>query len=606
MTRAPGSPPGRLAGSRPSRLARAVTIFVGLGACGGGTEPIWGRPDCTHALSSALSDSHALTVHGLGGASRLSVEAADRKLRTAAEFCGPGPRARLALSTRAALRDSAARATRTPEDLRVALSCWADLDSPGAPPEESARSLLRRADLALALDHRAEGFALLSQLTRRHPETPEGARATRALALLAPLAPEPASPSQAAVRPEPRPEPRKEVDFPGRVIDPARLGILFRATGDRPARLTRVQRWSTADFARMVLSFSEPVRYEQGLLPREGGRPARLYLDFPSTVLSPRIGRAHTVESHLVHGLRLGNHTPTRARMVADLAAPLRFEIYPLVEPYRVVVDLWRQGTSPLAARSASGVSAPLPVRLVALDPGHGGSEKGAVGPAGTLEKDVTLAVAREVARELGRGGLKAVLTRDSDQGLTLEERTALALTAGADLFVSIHANAEPTGTHWGVETYYLDVEGEEYPTRLASREERAAAKAVSPERLLAADLTTRATTALSKRLAESVQGGLVTEARRARPGVPDRGTRPGIFHVLVTARMPAILTEIAFLSHPEEEAALGDPAYQRRLAAGIARGILAHARSGPVPKAPQGPRRATPAPRPSTPPRRL
>jgi N-acetylmuramoyl-L-alanine amidase len=231
-------------------------------------------------------------------------------------------------------------------------------------------------------------------------------------------------------------------------------------------------------------------------------------------------------------------------------------------------------------------------VRVVALDPGHGGQENGAVGPGGTKEKDVTLAVAHSAATILRQHGLKAVLTREGDHGISLEERSALALTVGADLFVSIHANAEPTGKQAGIETYYLDLESDQYAARLAHRENRAAGgRPVSQYRLVLADLTTRALTRRSQRLAVGVHASLLAQARRQRPGLADRGVRRAIFHVLLTARVPGILTEVSFLSSPEGEAALRDPAYLQRLGAGIAEGVLAYARR-PGARAPAPPRR--------------
>jgi N-acetylmuramoyl-L-alanine amidase len=308
------------------------------------------------------------------------------------------------------------------------------------------------------------------------------------------------------------------------------------------------------------------------VLPAEGARPARLYIDFPGAQLARQVPRADAVKGHLVHGLRVANRPPASVRQVLELSGPLRYQIYPLRHPYRVVVDLWKP-----QARPAPPGGRPA-VRVVALDPGHGGAENGAVGPTGLKEKDVTLAIARHAAEALKRGGIKPVLTRDGDKTVSLEERTAIGLAVGADLFVSIHANADAKARQQGVETYYLDVGADEYSTRLAARENRAAGRAISAYRLVLADLTTRANTALSRRLADAVQRQLVAAARVGRPGLPDRGVRRAIFYVLLTARVPGVLTEVSFISHPQGEAALRQPQTLKRLGESIARGILSYA----------------------------
>ncbi|MDY0002944.1 MAG: N-acetylmuramoyl-L-alanine amidase [Polyangia bacterium] len=547
-----------------------VALVIALGCLTTCAEPPPAVPSgaCKSVLDAALGERDRLLAGGIRSLSRSSLDALARSLRTAAERCGRSEEGTKALTARAELHDAAARATGAPEDVEAALVAWADLDDPKAPV--SAEALWRRADLALSFDLRREAFTLLERLAERHPGSPQATRARQALALLGPLRPDPAPPRRP---PGPAPE---ESPLRGHAVDPDSLGLSFRASPERPARLTSVMRWSTPSFTRLVAVFDEPVRYLHGLLGKDEARPARIYLDFPATVLGDQVERAQAVEGHLVRGLRLASRPPSGARLVADLAEPVRFDIYPLQHPYRVVIDLWRVDGGKADARAERPA-----IRVVALDPGHGGPENGAVGREGTKEKDVTLAVARHAAEGLRKAGLKVVLTRDGDQGLSLEERSALALTVGADLFVSIHANAEPTGKHAGVETYFLDVASDKYAARLADRENRAAeGRPVSHYRLMLADLTTRATTVRSGRLARAVQAQLLGHARRRRPGLPDRGVRPAIFYVLLTARMPGILTEISFLTNPEGEAALKDPAYLELLGRGIAQGVLEYART--------------------------
>lgn len=536
-----------------------------------GPQPAPLEPPCKDALAAALQEHAATLQRGLRLASRARLEALAARLSTVSARCPKLAAAPAAVMARADLRDRIARISRSTEDLARAKLTWTQAVRAARTPDRAAFALARGADLALSFDDRAEGFSLLRSLAKRYPDTPPGRQARLALAILRPLAPTPtaARPHRQAARPRPR---APLADYRGRVIDPAQVGIRFGSHTTRPRRLTRFRHWSTPGFSRVVVWFDHPVRYAHGLLPPEPGRPARLYLDFPGARLARRVRGASPTPGHLVSGVRLANRPPTGVRLVLDLAKPCRFFVYPLEHPYRVVIDL--------AQGHDAGAAGPLPpVRVVALDAGHGGAQKGATGPTGLMEKDVTLNVARAAAGPLRKAGIRVILTRNSDQTLSLEERTAVAISAGADLFVSIHANAEPTGKQAGIETYVLNVESDRYAARIAARENQTAGHPVSRYRLSMVDMTTRALTAESRRLAKPVQAELLRAARRFRPGLRDRSIRQALFYVLLTARMPGILTEVSFLSNPAGERALRRPDYRRALGLALARGILRYAR---------------------------
>lgn len=239
-------------------------------------------------------------------------------------------------------------------------------------------------------------------------------------------------------------------------------------------------------------------------------------------------------------------------------------------------------------------------IRRVIVDAGHGGKDGGASGKRGTKEKDVNLAIAKALAKVLEeRLGVDVVLTRDKDVYLSLGKRVELAHRADADLFISVHSNAHRNRKYHGIETYYLNTTSSRYANRLAARENQeqwddAHLDAGDPSegaaeddaaalpggafgrdlKLLLADLAMRSATDDSRRLAGFVQSSLVSSARRVSPEVADLGVKHALFFVLLGARMPSILIESGFLSHPDEEKRLADPAYQRRLAEAIATGV--------------------------------
>jgi len=545
-----------------------VGTVVAMGCSAPTPQPA--SSDCASLAKRAQEVSRQVTDHKtVREISRADLERLDRLWAAAAQGCGKGPEALKSRLQRARRREDIARASRATEDIRTALLAYAEISRfhPKAP--QSAWALWRRASLALEFDQPRAGFALLTRLAKRHPLSSYGKRATAALATLSHLKP----PSSSSSKPAPRirPRPVAHPTIVGQAVDPDRLGIRFAETS-QPRQLLRVRRWSTPAFSRVVSYFARPVRYLHGVLPADGARPARLYVDYPGAQLGRKVPRADAVKGHLVHGLRVANRPPRSVRQVLELSGPLRYQIYPLRHPYRVVIDLWKPGL-----RHARTAGRPT-VRVVALDPGHGGTENGAVGPTGLKEKDVTLAIARHAAEALKKGGLKPALTRDSDKTVSLEERSAIALAVGADLFVSIHANADSKGQQQGVETYYLDVGADQYAARLAARENRAAGRSIGAYRLVLADLTTRANTAGSRRLAAVIQRYLYQAAKIGRPRLPNRGVRKAIFYVLLTARVPGVLTEVSFISHPRGEASLRQPETLKRLGESIARGILRYA----------------------------
>ncbi|OJT20002.1 N-acetylmuramoyl-L-alanine amidase [Archangium sp. Cb G35] len=215
-----------------------------------------------------------------------------------------------------------------------------------------------------------------------------------------------------------------------------------------------------------------------------------------------------------------------------------------------------------------------LKVRRVVIDAGHGGHDTGAIGRKGTREKDVTLAIAQKLARELRDRGLEVMLTRDGDRYLKLEERARMANEMKGDLFISIHCNAAPTSKLRGIETYTLNTSADRYSIRLAARENASSEKGISDLQFILADLATKANTEESTRLATRVQKNLVSHLSSRYKGVKDLGTKEALFYVLLGTRMPAILVETAFLSNAEEESRLASDKYQEDVAQAIALGV--------------------------------
>jgi N-acetylmuramoyl-L-alanine amidase len=244
--------------------------------------------------------------------------------------------------------------------------------------------------------------------------------------------------------------------------------------------------------------------------------------------------------------------------------------------PYTPETD--QRGGAPHATVAASEARVQSPTRLVVIDPGHGGEDRGSPGLYGLWEGDVALDLARRVKVWLGRfmPSVRTRLTRDSDVFLALEERAAMANALGADLFVSVHLNAAPNVVeHGGVTTFVLDVDNDRNVLRLAARENGTSTTDVSPMQFLVGSLVRVEQQSRSLRLAEHVQRSTVLSARRYLSSLSDRGVRRAMFHVLVGAQMPAILLEGSFLTQPAEAVLLTERGYRDALAEGVARGIV-------------------------------
>lgn len=224
-----------------------------------------------------------------------------------------------------------------------------------------------------------------------------------------------------------------------------------------------------------------------------------------------------------------------------------------------------------LLLASARAHATPATSKIVVLDPGHGGSNGGTRGQ-GLNEKQVTLAIANQVATRLRAQGVQVALTRTTDRTLTLRQRVATAVKAPADLFISIHANASPTRTQRGYETFVLTPRGVDVDGRALRSDTQTTRTKVDPEiGHMLDDIERGSSQWESADLAARMQRSL----RQRRGADGDRGVRQDSQHVLLGATMPAVLVEVGFLDHPVEGKEIATPAVQEQLADAIAEAIL-------------------------------
>jgi len=229
-----------------------------------------------------------------------------------------------------------------------------------------------------------------------------------------------------------------------------------------------------------------------------------------------------------------------------------------------------------LAKQLALGVS-----RII-IDPGHGGRDYGAPGYLkGVHEKNVVLQISRRLAKKIRQElGYEVYLTRNSDKYLTLEERTAIANTKNADLFISIHTNSHKDRRAYGIETYFLNLATDDDAIRVAAMENATSTKNISDLQSILSDLMQNAKINESSRLAGYVQSSMVGHLKNKRYSrIKDKGVKQAPFYVLLGAQMPAVLVETSFISNPRECKRLTNPKYQERLCEAIIKGIQTYIR---------------------------
>jgi N-acetylmuramoyl-L-alanine amidase len=229
----------------------------------------------------------------------------------------------------------------------------------------------------------------------------------------------------------------------------------------------------------------------------------------------------------------------------------------------------------------SSASSIPEFVTIV-IDPGHGGKDTGAIGPKGTEEKDVTLALSKKLAEQIKNNikGAKVLLTRSGDVTLTLDDRVKFANKKQADFFISIHANAAVSKKQRGVQTYYLNNASDEAAKRLAEQENKNSGRKASDLDKIISTMIQNASTEESRILSKSVHQRLVKDLSGKYSGVADQKVRSAMFYVLVGVKCPSILVETSYVSNPKEEARLNNKDYQSTIAKAVTNGLDEHLKS--------------------------
>jgi N-acetylmuramoyl-L-alanine amidase len=324
----------------------------------------------------------------------------------------------------------------------------------------------------------------------------------------------------------------------------------------------------TADQATLVLQMKRPVSLRSFVL----SNPSRLILDLqPASPAELEQADAPPVQ-----------HDPTRAPEPGASQTRIVLPPAPIVKP----LEKTRRTASAVPAPADAGEETPavrpsmarvlgLRVRRIVIDAGHGGHDSGTIGPRGIEEKDIALDVALRLGRLLQqRLGAEVIYTRRTDKFVPLEERTAIANAAQADLFLSIHANSSSDPDVRGVETYFMNFTTSADAMAVASRENADSNRSVYELSDLVRKIALSAKIDESREFAADVQQQLYSGLLSGNAGMKNRGVKQAPFVVLIGAQMPSILAEISFLTNREDAAELSRPRYRERLAEALYGGV--------------------------------
>ena len=351
-------------------------------------------------------------------------------------------------------------------------------------------------------------------------------------------------------------------------------------------QLTGMRAWTNPGGTRIVLEFSAevaPVAPDSGVGPQ-------LVVAVPS----PGIAAAAGVPT----SLSIQDSAVVRAEALFDangvrfwiqLAPRATFKVYTLAPsdglPFRVVIETMRPGAQAAEEKRLAGIAAAKKknrTRLVVVDPGHGGEDRGARGSGPVYEKNITLAIARRLVDRLNEiQGVRAILTRDGDFFIPLRERYHIAEKVNADLFVSIHCNSSRRrGRGSGSEVYFLSLKGatDQADQDLADIENAADMVGGVPQQAeddvvnVLYEVRRNAMLERSQLLAETLLDHMAEDRR-----VESRGIKQAGFVVLKSVEFPSALVETAFINNPREVKLLKDPQFQINMAKQLATGIRAY-----------------------------
>jgi len=369
------------------------------------------------------------------------------------------------------------------------------------------------------------------------------------------------------------------------------LAVLLESSIALAASISNVRIWPTQDYTRLVFDLSSAVQHSVFALEK----PDRLVIDLADTTLKTSLAKLE-LEGSPIKKIRSGNRSNNELRVVLDLLTSLDSRSFTLAPNgrygHRLVVDLLRSGKTGKVRAKQQDVYTRKRDILVVIDPGHGGQDPGALGPQGVREKDIVLAISRDLHKLLNsEKGFSAQLTRTGDYFIRLRQRNKIAREHNADLLVSVHADAFKRTKAHGASVFALSKSGATSETArwLAASENTAdliggsgSVSLSDKDNVLAGVLLDLSMTASMK--ASLTAGDRVLRSMGKVTSLHKRKVEQAGFVVLKSPDIPSILVETGFISNPAEARRLKTRKHQQKLARAIYRGLLQYFNDQPPP----------------------
>ena len=369
--------------------------------------------------------------------------------------------------------------------------------------------------------------------------------------------------------------------------------VSFSLQKDARVEIYDLRHFTHPTFTRIVVDIGTLREYS----PHELPSPDRIFVDIYQAKLNPILhNKTYLVKNDYINQIRIAQRSPNTVRVVVDLDfnKVKRFQVWPAFDPFRIVIDIYPIETGPEtspekppqpAQPTKEGYSMArqlgLGIQKIVIDPGHGGKDPGAIGKSGTMEKIIVLDICHRLKKLLSSNNdLEVIMTRESDIYVPVENRTVIANQKRADLFVSVHANSNPSKKRSGVETFYLNFSQDPSVIETAALENATSTKNLSEMRSILEKIAKNSKVMESKELAKDIQKNLVLTLQKMHKDVKDLGYKGGPFWVLIGVETSSVLVEVSYLSNSKEETRLKNAQYRQYIAQGIYNGIKEYVNS--------------------------
>jgi N-acetylmuramoyl-L-alanine amidase len=361
-------------------------------------------------------------------------------------------------------------------------------------------------------------------------------------------------------------------------------GIFSQSISDNRIEIYNLRYHIHPSFTRIVIDVGELREY----FFDELRSPDRIYVDVYQARLNPILHtKTVNLDNDYIHKIRIAqkNHTTVRTAVDLDLLKIEHYRVWHLPDPFRIIIDIYPVKNSSAPQPTESGYSMArqlgLGIKRIVIDPGHGGKDPGCIGSQNTYEKSVVLDIASRLKNLLSsKKNLEVIMTRETDIFVPVEDRPVIANQKKADLFISIHANANPRKNYYGTSTFFLNFSTDASVNAIAARENATSTKNIGDMKEIITKIAQNSKIKESRELAENIQECLTSHLKKSHKYTKDLGVKGGPFWVLIGGEMPSVLVETLHMSNQREEGLLRRPEYRQKIAEGIYQGILQYIQS--------------------------